>query len=396
MKIVFLSNFFNHHQKELCDELYKLSGHDFLFVETSPMPQERIELGYKIEKPIYVKAMHEFNSDTSSILDEINRADFVICGSAPEKLLKDRKRNKKVIFRYSERPLKLGNSKLKYVYRYILWHLQNPKNCPIYMLCASAYTAGDYLKFGLYRAKTYKWGYFPPVEKIEVEKIEKEWNKIETIKMIWVGRIESFKHPEMISKLAEGLKKENYKFEIKVIGIGSLKLKLEEEIKIKGLENNVKFVGAVPYQEVREHMKGADIFLFTSDYREGWGAVLNEAMNSCCACVVSHAAGSTPYLISHKKNGLVYQHGDFDDFYSKVRLLCESPDLIKKYAHSAYKTIVNEWNGKIAAKRLIELHDMLSLHREIGFCEGPCSFAKPIGERDMYKYCIDSNREEND
>ena len=34
-------------------------------------------------------------------------------------------------------------------------------------------------------------------------------------------------------------------------------------------------------------MEKADIFLFTSDRREGWGAVANEAMNSACALVVS-------------------------------------------------------------------------------------------------------------
>ena len=32
-------------------------------------------------------------------------------------------------------------------------------------------------------------------------------------------------------------------------------------------------------------MEQADIYLFTSDRNEGWGAVANEAMNSACAMV---------------------------------------------------------------------------------------------------------------
>lgn len=47
--------------------------------------------------------------------------------------------------------------------------------------------------------------------------------------------------------------------------------------------------------EVRSYMEKADIYLFTSDFNEGWGAVLNESMNSGCAVVASHAIGSVPF-----------------------------------------------------------------------------------------------------
>jgi hypothetical protein len=36
----------------------------------------------------------------------------------------------------------------------------------------------------------------------------------------------------------------------------------------------------MPPEEVRVHMEQSNIYLFTSDFGEGWGAVLNEAMNS--------------------------------------------------------------------------------------------------------------------
>lgn len=45
--------------------------------------------------------------------------------------------------------------------RMIKWHRWNPSNKPVYLLCASAYAAGDYAKMGLFRGKSYKWGYFP-------------------------------------------------------------------------------------------------------------------------------------------------------------------------------------------------------------------------------------------
>ena len=48
-------------------------------------------------------------------------------------------------------------------------------------------------------------------------------------------------------------------------------------------------MGALKPADVRKEMERADIFLFTSDYKEGWGAVLNEAMNARCAIVAVHS-----------------------------------------------------------------------------------------------------------
>ena len=49
-------------------------------------------------------------------------------------------------------------------------------------------------------------------------------------------------------------------------------------------------------------MEKSEIFLFTSDKGEGWGAVLNESMNSACAVVASHAIGSVPFLLKDGEN----------------------------------------------------------------------------------------------
>ncbi len=45
MKIIFLSNYLTHHQTELCNCLYRKSNHEFCFVQTEKMSDERKELG---------------------------------------------------------------------------------------------------------------------------------------------------------------------------------------------------------------------------------------------------------------------------------------------------------------------------------------------------------------
>lgn len=64
--------------------------------------------------------------------------------------------------------------------RFLRFHKNNPKNSNIYLLCASAYTAADYSKFGLFKNKTYKWGYFPETKKYEdIEVLVKSKKKIQ-------------------------------------------------------------------------------------------------------------------------------------------------------------------------------------------------------------------------
>lgn len=87
----------------------------------------------------------------------------------------------------------------------------------------------------------------------------------------------------------------------------------------KHLSEYVTFAGFKKPEQVREYMENADIFLFTSDYGEGWGAVLNEAMNSCMAVVADCGIGAAPFLLKPGKNGMVYPDGNFAIFIKTLQ-----------------------------------------------------------------------------
>ena len=55
MKVVFVSNYFNHHQRALSDALYKETNGNYTFIQTMPMENERIRLGWGETLPAYVK-----------------------------------------------------------------------------------------------------------------------------------------------------------------------------------------------------------------------------------------------------------------------------------------------------------------------------------------------------
>lgn len=378
MKIVFLSAYLNNHQMPLADEMYRLTSNHFLFIETLRELQRKKRLGNGTAKVPYV--LHEYlDSERALCRAAVEDADVVIAGTC-NNILQQRMSSNKLIFRYAERPLKHGLQPLKYVPRLLKWHYRNPPGKPIYMLCASAFTAGDYRKFGLFKNRCYKWGYFP--ETRQYPNSDDLFIKKSKTTLLWCGRFLALKHPDDALTVARRLKEAGVSFTLKMIGTGELENCLRQTIQAEGLQNCVELTGPMPPEQVRDYMEKAGIFLFTSDRQEGWGAVLNEAMNSGCAVVASDAIGSVPYLVKDRENGLVYHSGSVDELFERVKGLLDHPAEQRRLGEAAYRTIADLWNAEIAAKRLIALSQAILdgyASPEL-FEDGPCSRAEIIRE----------------
>lgn len=147
MNLIFLSNFYNHHQGPLCRALAAQDGVSFRFLASGSISLERRAMWGEIrDLPDFVVTPRT-PAEWVEASHEILAADAVIVGSAPQILLRERLREGKLILRYQERPLKNGLAPLKFLPRMIKWHRWNPSNKPVYLLCASAYAAGDYAKW---------------------------------------------------------------------------------------------------------------------------------------------------------------------------------------------------------------------------------------------------------
>ena len=373
MKILFLSNYFNHHQAPLCDALHTLTGGKFCFVETASMPREQRELGYPRLERSYLLS---WENERDRVLEEVGNADVVIAGEAPQRLVRRRLLTGKLTFRYSERPLREGVEVWKILPRLLRWHWWNPFWADLYLLSTGAYTAGDYAKFGLFRGKSLRWGYFPEVKKQNRETL---FSQKEPTQILWCGRLLELKHPEQALEAAVRLYREGYRFMLTFLGSGEQEQLLKDRVKQENMEHCVRFPGAVPQEKVTDYMEKAGIFLFTSDKREGWGAVLNEAMASGCAVAASLGPGSVPYLIKDGENGLVYPENNVDALTDKLRFLLENPEKQAVFGEKAMETVGSLWSPEEAARRLIRLSEAL-LRGKNGrnlYAEGPCSFEAP-------------------
>jgi glycosyltransferase involved in cell wall biosynthesis len=198
--------------------------------------------------------------------------------------------------------------------------------------------------------------------------------------IIWVARLIDWKHPEICVEVAKRLKLDGYNFNLNMIGTGELEKDIQQLIEKEKLVDCVKMLGSMKPDQVREHMEKSQIFMFTSDRGEGWGAVLNESMNSACAVVASHAIGSVPFLIDDAKNGYIYKDGDVDDLYKKIKLLLDNDAVRDKISKNAYYTMISEWNAENAVNKLLSLveHILTGEKDSKLFTEGVCSKAKAI------------------
>lgn len=415
--VVFVSNYINHHQIPFCNELYRRLGDRFCFIQTEVMEQERVRMGWNgQEKLPYVKYYYEQPQECSEWILE-SRA-VLFGGTDEEGYIAPRLEAGKPVVRYSERLYKTGQ-----------WKFVSPKGLrkkyqdhtryrrkAVYLLCAGAYVPSDFRLVGAYSGKMYRWGYFPELKKYDIDVLmagkglpqvpERQTDGLAEDRMpyiLWAARFIDWKHPEIPVKLAAQLKHRGLQFHMDMIGGGEMEEEIRSLIRELDVEDCVTLAGYKKPEEVRSSMEKADIYLVTSDREEGWGAVVNEAMNSGCAVVANHMIGAVPYLIDPERNGRIYYDKQEKMLWDMVEELCRDRKLCRRLGEEAYRTIEREWNPVVAAKRFLELLDRLQLvslselfrTEADGQTEadgsrvpaepvsGPCSPAPVVGERAM-------------
>ena len=370
MKVVFLSNSFNHYQKALSDELYRVLGSDYVFMESVEQSQDRIRLGWKELDAPYKKSLYKIGDEAA--LSLINEADAVVYGTNfPLRLIRQRERKGKLILVCTERLLKKGDGFSVFFPRLLKYNYFFPYRKNVYLLCMGAYVYRDYRRMGLFKGRGFQYGYFPAKKTLEIDALlaAKKPNSL-----VWVGRMIDWKHPELAIDTAEQLRAGNVPFHLKMIGTGELLDSMAKLVQEKHLENDVEVLGPRSPEEVRQYMEEAEVFLFTSDRNEGWGVVLNEAMNSGCVPIADRSIGAAPYLISDRENGLVYEREE--EIPELIKYLFKEKDKRAAIAENAYKTITDLWNPCVAAERLVALINCIQSDGDYKnlYPDGPCKY----------------------
>lgn len=377
----------------MSNELYRKLGADFAFVQTSRMEEDRVKMGWgsEVSSIPYLKLYYEEQERCAGVILD---SDVVVFGGVEdERYIKPRLNAGKIVIRASER-----------LYREGQWKSISPRgrkkkyedhtqyaDAPVYLLCHGAYVASDFNIVHAYPDKKYVWGYFPAVytynlDSLFFRKLHLDQNGEPEVRILWAGRFMKLKHPEYAVRAAKCLERQHISFHLDMVGGGELEEQLRDSVEKWHLEQRVTFHGFQPPQSVRRFMEESDLFLFTSNHLEGWGAVLNESMNSACAVVAGSGIGAVPFLIRHGQNGLVYKNGCYKEFQEQVLQLCKDAALRRQLGMNAYQTMVSEWNPKVAADRLYRFCEGLVNGSVQPEKEGPLSPAPLIAPREGYAY----------
>ena len=383
MKIVYIANSCEHVVRPLCDGLYKHYGDDFLFIETKALDKSRAGIGSEAERSYVLKAIGEFEKAKKLCTD----ADVVIFGAAPTDYIEERIKSNKLTLYYSERLFKRGYWRYfnPITYKRVRERFVLPsKNSNFHLLCASSFAALDFNRVGAFKNKMYKWGYQIEIKEKNIEELMAQKPQ-DGLSFIWVGRLVKLKHCDDAIRLIKRLVDSGYPARLTIIGTGNQEAELKQLVQKLGISQNVEFKGICPIEQTRNEMDKANVFLFTSDFGEGWGATLNECMNSGCACIASHAAGSTYFLTEDGKDALVYSSRNVKMMYDSAVCLIKDKKFREEIGKNAYKKMHELWNPEFSSRRVVHLIDELIKNGDCTlYQDGPCSKAEVI-KHNWYK-----------
>lgn len=355
-----MSNYINHHQMPVSRELNRLcreQGGSYIFVQTEPMEQERVDMGWGEENLKEGDFVRSYWEDENGCQRMIEEADAVIFGGCEdERYIEARLEAGKPVWRYSEPLYKTGRYKFvspRGLRKKYHDHTRYRKK-RVYLLCAGAYVAGDFRLVGAYGGKRFRYGYFPAFRQQDPKKLMagKDQASQGQLRLLWAARMIDWKHPETALQVAAGLREQGIDFRLDMIGGGALAPEMQERARALGLEGQVAFLGYRSPEETRDYMEKAHIFLATSDRQEGWGAVVNEAMNSGCALIAGKGMGAAPYLVRYGENGYLYDHKNPRQAVELAGKLAKDAAQRRRLGSAAYETVRTLWNSQVAAQRL--------------------------------------------
>ena len=334
----------------LCDELYYDKDINFSFIEyKSAMASVKTRVSEQRE---YLLKYNENTEESKKIL---KNADAIIVGHAPDDFIKEYIKTK-LIIKSSERLSKDDDTLLKKVKR----RLSNIKHHKVFQKYKPLYfgiginSILDVKRFHLYRDRAYMWTYFPTIddsfdEKSIVKKYD-EFKNSKTKRIVWAGRMVECKKIEDIVRSAHISKQNGFSFTITLVGDGPVRPKIEELVKKYELSDVVSFKGLLPLCETLNIIKASDFLFMSSDKREGWGMVVNNAMNYGTVVIGNQQSGSVSTLLDDN-SGFLYKESSQAPEALKLALSADIDD-VKAKAINAFRKLKKQWSPVIGEQRL--------------------------------------------
>ena len=153
------------------------------------------------------------------------------------------------------------------------------------------------------------------------------------------GRIDfGHKGQDTMVKALHQVKQEGFNnFECHLAGEGADRPELERLIAEYGLEEEVKLLGWLEPQEIKQFYQSADVLLHPSHFDPFPNAVL-EAMACGLPVIGSLAAGSVSDRVVDGENGFTHEAGDAEGLANQLRKVLAEPELLTQLSVNSRAT----------------------------------------------------------
>jgi glycosyltransferase involved in cell wall biosynthesis len=174
-------------------------------------------------------------------------------------------------------------------------------------------------------------------------------------KIIYVGRLESYKGIPFLLDSFSLLLKENVKSRLFLVGTGNDEGEIRRKASVLEIEPYVFLFG---YQKnPYSLMKLADLFVLPSS-QDATPRVLLEAMDAGVP-VIGTMVGGIPEIIEHGVNGLLVSYGDVDKLKRSIAELLNNNSLREKIIQGGYDTINSKFRVETYQDKLENIYDTL-------------------------------------
>lgn len=169
--------------------------------------------------------------------------------------------------------------------------------------------------------------------------------------ILYVGRLETLKRVDILLEATQLIKKSIPDINIYIIGSGSQENKLKNQAKQLNIEDNTKFMGFIPQDEIYSYYKSADIFVNPS--QDGiFNLTTIEAMACGVPVITSNVYKNIQYIIEDGKTGLLYEYGNKFDLANKLIALLQNTKLREMMAGAGQERAKEYSWDKIAEKTM--------------------------------------------
>ena len=363
----------NPHLIPIFEELRQQPGIQFTGCVLQPVPGYRAELGWT-ELPEDAPFLQPFrrDADRQRYLELARTADAVIWPglkfSGSVRLLLGRNLRGKLNIIWAERfAARRERSSLQTLAMKGVVRLLNSRNMHLMTLGAGA--EQDYRGYGATRWRIWQYGY--AVQPLEPEPVYRESSRNEPLRLVFIGALRSKKGVDVLLRALGRRELAGGAWRLRLVGEGRERSRLEALAVDLEIAEQVEFAGSVSHDEIASVYRAADVLVLPSQY-EGWGAVVNEAMEHGAAVVGSAGAGSVRMLVAHGSTGFVFSPGDQVALAEHLAQLVAEPEMCVRMGRAGRERI-RQFRPAVSAERVASLLRGLTGHGEMPeFAEGLC------------------------